>query len=113
MFIQNIKQNKKNCEFNDFSINFIKQNNTFLFYVIQLKKSSVFLYRTLFFKIKAFKSGSMNSRWKCRVTNKLKQIILFSLYLFCVLPKTFSQRYFQQIVNYTIDVTLHDKSHEL
>ena len=55
----------------------------------------------------------MNTHWKCSVTNKPKQIILFSLFLFCVFPKIYSQSYFQQKVNYTIDVTLHDKSHEL
>jgi len=55
----------------------------------------------------------MNSVWNCTIINKLKQTILFSLFMFCVFPKTFSQRYFQQKVNYTIDVTLHDKSNEL
>jgi len=51
--------------------------------------------------------------WKHRDANKLKLLLLVSLMTAGLFPKVFSQHYFQQKVNYSIDVTLHDKSHEL
>ncbi|MCE5332214.1 MAG: M1 family metallopeptidase [Bacteroidales bacterium] len=46
-------------------------------------------------------------------TNKLKQFLLVCLMVVGMFPKAFSQQYFQQKVNYTIDVSLNDKKHEL
>ena len=46
-------------------------------------------------------------------TNKRKQFLLVCLMIFGMFPKAFTQKYFQQKANYTIDVTLNDKSHEL
>jgi len=46
-------------------------------------------------------------------TNKLKQLLLVCIMAVGVFPTAFSQQYFQQKVNYSIDVTLNDKSHEL
>ena len=55
----------------------------------------------------------MKSFWKHFGTNKLKQLLLVSFITLGIFPKALSQSYFQQKVNYNIDVTLHDKSHEL
>lgn len=53
-----------------------------------------------------------NSRKHC-VLNKSKHFLLVCLILFGLLPNAFSQDYFQQEVNYTINVSLNDKLHEL
>ena len=44
---------------------------------------------------------------------KLKQLLLICLMIIGVFPKLSSQGYFQQKANYTIDVKLNDKCHEL
>ncbi|MDR3652598.1 MAG: M1 family metallopeptidase [Paludibacter sp.] len=46
-------------------------------------------------------------------STKQKQILLLWLMILGIFPKAFSEQYFQQKVNYSIDVTLNDKSHEL
>ena len=44
----------------------------------------------------------------------LKKLLIVSIALFCLLPTIFCQtNYWQQQVNYTIDVTLHDDTHHL
>ena len=46
-------------------------------------------------------------------TFKLKWALVVYLIIVGMFPKAFTQEYFQQKVNYTIDVKLNDKSHEL
>lgn len=46
-------------------------------------------------------------------STKRNKLLLLCLMIVGVFPTTFSQQYFQQKVNYSIDVTLNDKSHEL
>jgi len=46
-------------------------------------------------------------------TGKRRQTLFVFLMIVGMLPKAFSQQYFQQKVKYTIDVTLNDKRHEL
>ena len=46
-------------------------------------------------------------------TGKSLQTALFILIFLCMYPNVFSQKYFQQKVNYTIQVTLNDKNHEI
>ncbi len=45
--------------------------------------------------------------------NKLKQLLLIGIMAVGIFPTAFSQQYFQQKVNYNIEVTLNDKCHEL
>jgi hypothetical protein len=45
--------------------------------------------------------------------NRLKQSGFACLLMIGLFQNAFSQPYFQQTVNYTLDVTLHDKSHEM
>jgi len=45
--------------------------------------------------------------------NKPNKLLLVCLMFIGMYPDTFSQKYFQQKVNFKIDVTLNDKRHEL
>lgn len=55
----------------------------------------------------------MKRKWGHYGTNKLKQLLLVCLMIIGMFPKVSSQEYFQQRVNYSIDVSLNDKLHEL
>src|SRR5665811_1071886 len=45
--------------------------------------------------------------------NHIRQIIFICLFSFCSIPFVLSQEYFQQEVNYNIQVSLNDERHEL
>ena len=55
----------------------------------------------------------MKYKRKYVINNQLKLSLFICLLILGMFPKAFSQFYFQQKVNYSIDVTLNDKLHEL
>ena len=55
----------------------------------------------------------MRNFWKHSGSKKQIQFLLVFSMIVGTFPKIFSQQYFQQKANYTIDVILNDKSHEL